>query len=1806
MKKLLLYDAMHRTMKMFVALLFTCLLAVGSAWAESVTYTVTFPTTGWSTSGGSQNLNNITWTYAATGHIGTSNSGYLQIGSKNDPQTEDWTISTPISSFGANAIITSVKLSAYTTAATATFDISVGGDSKQSGDLTTSSSSYTASNLNATSGDIVITLTGSSTSKAMYITGIEVTYSLGSSNPCTVTFHEGDNSTSITENSVNSGVTVPNASVSCEDVPFVGWTDNTNNITAENLIAAGSSFFPTANTDLYAVFGTLNGQFNDETKTTAFNSPANDWTVSAADNSTSYWKIFKENFILSPEIDLSTISSIDIQMGTFGTLDASEKNLEIYTNNELWLTETATNNNESTSYTITPATSLQGTGQLSFRSSSTKTNAGLRVKSITIHYGTPAYTYTTTVPSCNTFAFHKTVTPENAGSISCLLDGNDVESAEAGDNVYISATAANGYDLTNLTIKDADNNELEYNANMGLVMPESDVYITATFAKLYNVTCPSVTGAYNFYATHTSAYAGQAVTITASPAEGYMRNGNPTLELDENYNGVTPTVMASEYSNDIFTFIMPESNVIVNVSFSQVPTDPRTISLNFGDGNEPTPLAETTPGAGVTLPTPTICAAATTYGYTFAGWATTQISGETSTQPADLMAGGSTFNPTSDNVTLYAVYSKGSTSTNNNVYVKVTTAPNIWDGQYLIVNEDENVIFDGSLTTLDAINNNITVTINDGTIDNNFNTDPSFTITSVEGGYSIKSASGDYIGITGSSNGIKTSTTYSDSYINTITLNNGEAVITGSTSRFISYNGDNGQKRFRYYQNKQKAVYLYKLGVEEESTIYTSTIDCTPTVKTPVISLASGEYNYDQTVTITCATEGATIRYTLDGTEPTENATEYTEALTINESATLVAKAFKDDYYPSEQATATYIMPVYLENIAAFKAAVATDPSTTIRYRIAGNVVVTAINGGQTFVQDNSGQLQSNGLMLYKSGGLNLQIGNVVNNVIGYYNTYSGAMELAVEVNPLMTEETGTPTAVVVSISDFLQNPDLYLYNLIKVEDIHFGATNTYVAGTAGNATALNETEDLDIYNNFKGLDMTLTEGGRADVTGIAMVYVQNNAQNLRLQPRFNNDITLKTVYHDTVAVAACETYTWSSNDQGDDQAYTTSGYKSNTIVGETNDDVYTINLTINHATTGDTTATACASFTWHGITYTETPETDPTFTTTNVNGCDSVVTLHLTIFANPTFDITATPQPVQNTFCTGEEITLGLDGTITASETLLEEDFSSCTTAESVVISGLTTFPTVNKVYHMNSGDIKFGSNSGIGSLTSQSLDLSSPFTVTFTAKQYDADENGPVNVTVGGITKSVPALTEEFANYTLEFDAATATSTITIATTNSAKRAYINNIKVETTGSNVAWSTQETTETITVVLTEVGTTTYSATVTDNHNCTTTKELTFDILPRPVVDLQNNEKDTLCPGESITLTSANSNDTIFTYQWYKNDVAIEGATARTLTLSNLEGANSGIYKVLTSNIACSEMSNTYELLVNGPGAPDYNFTIAAPADIYDTIHIGYCDVNHVFVEPTATHYLEGTRFAEITFANNAATTYDTPGDYLITWTASDGCGNIATCTQTLHIAIEACPNATDYDGNEYTSVRINCECWTTRDLVSEHYSDGTAIENVMSYSSDIYPNETENVNTYGHLYNWNSTVAEGTALNTPNERGHIQGICPEGWYLPTADQVNGLVNGTMTMNNHRASGYWLDGGGNNSSALTLLPCGQYNEQNGRYENLTGNFYMWNAYEYTNETAKTFEADCHCYLFKVYNSTKGMGYGVRCIMERTR
>ena len=78
------------------------------------------------------------------------------------------------------------------------------------------------------------------------------------------------------------------------------------------------------------------------------------------------------------------------------------------------------------------------------------------------------------------------------------------------------------------------------------------------------------------------------------------------------------------------------------------------------------------------------------------------------------------------------------------------------------------------------------------------------------------------------------------------------------------------------------------------------------TVATPEFSVESGAVDSGTEVTITCGTEGANIYYTTDGTEPTAESTEYTDAISITEAVTLKAIAVKDGMNNSAVASASY------------------------------------------------------------------------------------------------------------------------------------------------------------------------------------------------------------------------------------------------------------------------------------------------------------------------------------------------------------------------------------------------------------------------------------------------------------------------------------------------------------------------------------------------------------------------------------------------------------------------------------------------------------------------------------------------------------------------------------------------------------------------------------------------------------------------------------------------------------------------------------------------------------------------------------
>lgn len=305
------------------------------------------------------------------------------------------------------------------------------------------------------------------------------------------------------------------------------------------------------------------------------------------------------------------------------------------------------------------------------------------------------------------------------------------------------------------------------------------------------------------------------------------------------------------------------------------------------------------------------------------------------------------------------------------IYEKVTTAPVDWSGDYLIVYEAGSLAFDGSLAKLDASKNTIGVTISDGTIAVNDAADAAkFTIEASGGGYTIKSASGYYIGQTSNANGLASNE--STTYVNTLSLNTDATVNVVSGGAYLRYNATSGQERFRYYKSttytSQKAITFYKrvpvgddvvvapslpascefvgsmkvtisnnsdgatvyystdgmtyvegtsLTINETTTVYayaqkgdkqTDPVSVTYTrvAAAPQILYSGDSEAFDGSIEVTLTAENATCYYTLNGKEPTSESTVYTGALVIKADATLMVIAIDDDGYESAVVEETF------------------------------------------------------------------------------------------------------------------------------------------------------------------------------------------------------------------------------------------------------------------------------------------------------------------------------------------------------------------------------------------------------------------------------------------------------------------------------------------------------------------------------------------------------------------------------------------------------------------------------------------------------------------------------------------------------------------------------------------------------------------------------------------------------------------------------------------------------------------------------------------------------------------------------------
>ena len=157
---------------------------------------------------------------------------------------------------------------------------------------------------------------------------------------------------------------------------------------------------------------------------------------------------------------------------------------------------------------------------------------------------------------------------------------------------------------------------------------------------------------------------------------------------------------------------------------------------------------------------------------------------------------------------------------------------------------------------------------------------------------------------------------------------------------------------------------------------------------------------------------------------------------------------------------------------------------------------------------------------------------------------------------------------------------------------------------------------DLTIYQSNTGTDIISACDSYTWIDGVT--YTSSNSTATYIMTNVNGcdsvvtlDLTIYQSNTGTDIISACDNYTWL-----DGVTYTSSNNTATYIMTNTNgcDSVVTLDLTINHPNTGIDVITACNSYTWiDGNTYTMS-NNSATHTLLNSKGCDSVITLDLTI----------------------------------------------------------------------------------------------------------------------------------------------------------------------------------------------------------------------------------------------------------------------------------------------------------------------------------------------------------------------------------------------------------------------------------------------------------------------------------------------------------------------------------------------------------------------------------------------------------------
>lgn len=134
---------------------------------------------------------------------------------------------------------------------------------------------------------------------------------------------------------------------------------------------------------------------------------------------------------------------------------------------------------------------------------------------------------------------------------------------------------------------------------------------------------------------------------------------------------------------------------------------------------------------------------------------------------------------------------------------------------------------------------------------------------------------------------------------------NGVIASAGNTAQHAEFSVSSPVDQFSFINTAQVRINTMTVTIADGGTV-------TETVAAPVISPADGSElsEGNNTVTIGCDTEGATVYYTIDGSVPTVESDMYSAPFQLTSSATVKAMAVKDGMNNSPVSSVTYVYRV--------------------------------------------------------------------------------------------------------------------------------------------------------------------------------------------------------------------------------------------------------------------------------------------------------------------------------------------------------------------------------------------------------------------------------------------------------------------------------------------------------------------------------------------------------------------------------------------------------------------------------------------------------------------------------------------------------------------------------------------------------------------------------------------------------------------------------------------------------------------------------------------------------------------------------